>query len=134
MLERHGAKVHSESMVRQNENQAYMIGFNLEGDEFRIVEMVLPVKDERDITASRRQAVTRVHHRVKQLLMDAEIYGAKSAMVQYLVDPDSKQTMGELVLSAQGLKLPATIQARIEKPFLPAGPGGAVIIEGTIIK
>lgn len=68
---------------------AFMLGFELQGDRFKVVWPVLPTRggDER---AARRQAVTMLYHHVKAACVSAQVLGARTAFFSFLLLPDGR--------------------------------------------
>jgi len=71
---------------------AYMLGFSIGGDNFKIVWPVLPTKSGKDEKAARIQAATMLHHDVKAKCISAAVLGARAAFFSYLVLPDGRTT------------------------------------------
>lgn len=69
---------------------AYMLGFELQGERFRVVWPVLPSKGG-DELAARRQAATMLYHHVKQACIDAQVLGARAAFFSHLLLPDGRR-------------------------------------------
>jgi hypothetical protein len=90
-----GGKVHSDLIGTINGKTAVMIGFEIAGDQYKIIYTVLAVRDQRDLLAAKRQAVTAMYHEVKALIVSAKFRGIRGAFHSYLVLPDGR-TAGEL--------------------------------------
>lgn len=79
---------------------AYMLGFELGGQKFKIIWPVLSSKKQETI-AARRQATTFIYHDVKARVMSAKVLGTRAAFFSYLQLPDgrtaSQATVDELV-------------------------------------
>ena len=69
--------------------EAYMLGFAIDGQKFKIVWPVLPSKEGNNI-AARRQAATMLYHDVKAKTISATVLGVKSAFFSYLMLPDGR--------------------------------------------
>ena len=72
-------------------HSAYMLGFEIEGQKFKIVWPVLLSKYKEDV-AARRQATTFIYHDVKARVMSAKVLGTKAAFFGYLQLPDGRTT------------------------------------------
>jgi hypothetical protein len=83
-----GGKVHSDLIGTINGKTAVMIGFEIAGDQYKIIYTVLAVRDQRDLLAAKRQAVTAI-------IVSAKFRGIRGAFHSYLVLPDGR-TAGEL--------------------------------------
>lgn len=66
---------------------AYMLAFEIAGEQFKIVWPVLPSGDER---AARRQAATMLFHDVKQRCISSQVLGARQAFFAYWRLPDGR--------------------------------------------
>jgi len=104
----------AEGMDATTGREAYMIGFELQGDRFKIIWPVLPTRSgSRDsLKAARRQAATMLYHHVKAACMDARVRGGRIAFFSALLLPDgrtaSQVATPELALDlSQILNLPA---------------------------
>ena len=75
---------------------AYMIAFELEGDQFKIVWPVLPSRGENE-RAARVQAATMLYHDVKARCVSAKVRGARAAFFSYLLLPDGRTAAGASV-------------------------------------
>jgi len=114
-----GGKVLAEAFGREEDSgrAAYMLGFELDGERFKVVWPVLPSND--DESAARRQAATMLYHDVKQRCISSRVLGARQAFFSYLLLPDG--------MSVSDLSLPE-IASRVPRYFrsqmLPDGRGG----------
>ena len=68
---------------------AFMLTFEIEGDNFKILWPVLPSRGKND-HAARIQAVTLLHHDVKAKCMKAAVFGARAAFFSYCMLPDGR--------------------------------------------
>lgn len=87
-----GGIIKGEAFVKnESGNGAYMLGFELEGDPFKLMWPVLPTKtgDER---AAKVQAATLLYHDVVARCMTAVILGNRAAFFAFLVLPDGRTT------------------------------------------
>lgn len=70
---------------------AYMMAFEIEGDQFKVIWPVLPSKKGNEI-AARRQAATMLYHDIKAKCLSAVVLGARAAFFSYLLLPDGRTT------------------------------------------
>lgn len=89
-----GGKVTAESIVRQGEEAAIMVAFELGGDVFRLVWPVLHSDNRR---AAQIQAATALYHDVKARCVRAKFLGARPAFLDALILPNG-QTVAETSL------------------------------------
>lgn len=77
--------------------EAYMLGFELAGERYKIVWLVLPTwgSSETDNRSARRQAATSLYHDVKSKCVAAKRYGDQFGFFQYRVLPNG-QSINEL--------------------------------------
>ena len=68
---------------------AFMLAFEIEGDNFKVVWPVLPSKRGNE-KAARRQAATMLYHDVKAKCLSAVVLGARAAFFSYLLLPDGR--------------------------------------------
>ena len=89
-IEKFGGKVLAEGFGSNSEGQAaYMIGFEMEADKFKVVWPVLPSEDNNEKSA-RIQAATMLYHDVKAKCISATVLGARAAFFSYLLLPDGR--------------------------------------------
>ena len=69
--------------------KAYMITFQIDGTDYKMVWPVLESKNNNDL-AARRQATTFMFHDIKAKCMSSLIIGTKSAFFSYLLLPDGR--------------------------------------------
>jgi hypothetical protein len=94
-IEELGGKVLAEGFGSNDEGKAaYMIGFEIEGDKFKIIWPVLPSKNKETI-AARRQAATMLYHYIKSVCLYAVIVGARTAFFSHYLLPDGR-TAGQI--------------------------------------
>lgn len=114
-----GGKVTGEGIVRQGEQTAVMVAFELGGDDFRLVWPVLHSRSG-DKRAAQIQAVTALYHNVKARCVRTKFQGARAAFLDGLLLPDGR-TVGEASLPELmsgvpqllgGLALPAPIDGQ----------------------
>jgi len=68
---------------------AFMIGFEMQGDKFKVIWPILPSKNK-DVKAAKIQAATMLYHDVKAKCISATVLGAKAAFFSYLMLPDGR--------------------------------------------
>ena len=68
---------------------AYMLGFELAGERFKIVWPVLTSKGG-DVRSARRQAATMLYHHVKAACMSSVVLGSRAAFFAHLMLPDGR--------------------------------------------
>ena len=85
-----GGQVKAEGFGREPDSgrSAYMLGFQIGGDEFKIVQPVLPTKYPKGERAARIQAATFIYHDVKAKVIRIAIFGARTAFFEYLMLPN----------------------------------------------
>ncbi len=91
-----GGKVTGEGIVRQDEQAAIMVTFELGDDDFRLVWSVLHSRSG-DRRAAQIQAVTALYHDVKARCVRAKFQGPRAAFLDGLLLPDGR-TVGEASL------------------------------------
>jgi hypothetical protein len=96
LIKKSGGKILSEAFGTAMGRGAFMLVFEKNAEQFKIVWPVLPSKS-RDEMAARRQAATLMFYDVKAKLMTACVLGTKTAFFQYYVLPDGRTT-GEVAL------------------------------------
>ena len=68
---------------------AFMLAFEIEGDNFKVVWPVLPSKTKKGL-AARRQAATMLFHDIKAKCLSAVVLGARVAFFSYLMLPNGR--------------------------------------------
>lgn len=68
----------------------YMIAFELQDEKYKIIWPVLPVKNEGDYVAAKRQAATLLYHDVKNKCLKALVFGFRTAFFDYLMIEDGR--------------------------------------------
>ncbi|MBW7995385.1 MAG: hypothetical protein FVQ81_02195 [Candidatus Glassbacteria bacterium] len=95
--------------IARGHGKCYLFVFELEGGSFRLMWPVLPVRSEKDELAAQRQACTMIFHDVKARCVTADVLGARSAFLGYLLLPGGKTaselTDPELAADLSGLLL-----------------------------
>lgn len=85
-----GGKVLAEGFGSNHEGKAaFMIGFEIEADKFKIVWPVLPSKNGEE-GAARRQAATMLYHYTKGICLYAVVVGARAAFFSHYMLPDGR--------------------------------------------
>lgn len=88
-IERLGGNVLAEGFGSAEDREAYMLGFEIDGQKFKIVWPVLPSKKGNTL-AARRQAATMLYHDVKAKSISASVLGTRKAFFSYLLLPDGR--------------------------------------------
>ncbi len=89
-IDKVGGKVNESGIIRQQDNEVVLVGFKLEGDQFRLVWPVL-AHDPRENQAAVRQAATMLYHDVKSRCVAAMVKGARWAFHAEMVLPNGMQ-------------------------------------------
>lgn len=93
---------------------AYMLAFEIEGNNFKVVWPVLPSKKGNEI-AARRQAATMLYHDTKAKYLGAVVLGVRAAFFSYLLLPDGRTAM-EASLPELAEGIPALFAANQLEP------------------
>lgn len=88
LIEGHGGRVLSRGYGKADGRAAYMIGFELEGNRYKIVWPVLSTK--RSEQAARIQAATLMYHDVKAKIVSSLVLGNRAAFFQYMMLNDGR--------------------------------------------
>jgi len=89
-IEQLGGKVMAEGFGSDAESRsAFMLGFEMSGDSFKIVWPVLTSKRGNTL-AARIQAATMLYHYVKSVCLYAVIVGTRAAFFSHLMLPDGR--------------------------------------------
>ncbi len=88
-IERAGGAVQKEAFGREGGRAAYMLTFEVGGDEFKIIWRVLPSRAGNE-RAARIQAATALYHEVKSRCVSARWLGVRAAFFPYLALPDGR--------------------------------------------
>lgn len=75
---------------------AYMVGFDLAGQPYKIVWPILTSKTGDEVSA-KRQAMTMMYHDVKSRIVSAKVLGLRAAFFSYLMLPGG-QTASQLAV------------------------------------
>lgn len=92
--------------------QAYFMAFQIEGQQYKIVQPVLESKSGND-TAARRQAATLIYHDVKAKCLRATVVGHHRAFFNYILLPDGR-TAEEATLGEVAAGIPYVSRKEIE--------------------
>jgi hypothetical protein len=90
LIRGHGGKVLARAFSQAEGRAAYLLGFELEGQRYKIVWPVLSTK--KSIEAARVQAVTLMYHDIKARILTAKVLGNRVAFFAYLLLPDGRTT------------------------------------------
>ena len=104
---------------------AFMLAFEIEGDNFKVVWPVLPSKTKKEL-AARRQAATMLYHDTKARCLSAVVLGVQAAFFSYLLLPD-----GRTAVEASLPELAEGIPSMFAANQLEAGDN---IIEGEVLE
>lgn len=69
---------------------AYMFIFEIENDQFKIIQPILPTYSGKDELAAKRQAVTIMYHDIKAKCVNVLIKGARTVFFEYLMLPNGQ--------------------------------------------
>lgn len=72
-----------------NGRAAYMLGFELDGQRYKVVWPVLPSKSKNE-RAAKVQAATMLYHDIKAKCVTAKVMGSRAAFFSYLLLPDGR--------------------------------------------
>jgi len=70
-------------------NSAFLIAFEIGGDQFKVIWPVLPTKTKKE-RAAKIQAATFLYHDIKAKCLSATILGARMAFFSYLLLSDGR--------------------------------------------
>ena len=88
-IERIGGKILAEGYGSQDGNAAYMLAFELGGEQFKIVWPVLPSRTDKP-RAARVQAATMLYRDLKARCVSAQVLGARTAFFAFLMLADGR--------------------------------------------
>jgi hypothetical protein len=114
LIRGHSGKVLARAFSQAEGRAAYLLGFELDGERYKVVWPVLPTK--RSIEAARVQAVTLMYHDIKAKLMTALVLGNRTAFFPYLLLPDGRHTVVEVADPDLAAMLPD-----LQRPLLGSG-------------
>ena len=86
-IEEIGGTVLAEGFGNSLGQAAYMLGFEIGGDKFKVV---WPVLASDESLAARRQAATMLYHHVKAACMSSIVLGTRTAFFAHLMLPDGR--------------------------------------------
>lgn len=89
LIENFGGVIVSSGFGNDQKKAAYMIQFNLDGEQYRIIWPVL-ASERGDSFSARRQAVTMLYHDVKAKCVSSQVLGFRTAFFSWLVLPDGR--------------------------------------------
>lgn len=89
-----GGSVLAEAFGSDGGRSAYILGFEIGGEKFKMVWPVVKSKSG-DVSAERRQAATTLYHVVKAKCLDMVVRGARVAFAGELLLPNGR-TVGEM--------------------------------------
>ncbi len=115
LIRGHGGKILARAFSQAEGRAAYLLGFELQGERYKVVWPVLPTK--RSAEAARVQAVTLMHHHIKSLIMAAKVLGNRTAFFAHLLLPDGRTTA-----QVADAELAATLPD-LNRPLLGSGKG-----------
>jgi len=84
-----GGSVNSHAFGADGGKSAFMLQFDLDGQQFKIVWPVLESKSG-NYLAARRQAATMLFHHVKAKCISAQVLGARVSFFAHLMLPDGR--------------------------------------------
>lgn len=82
-----------------NSKAAYMLGFELDGQQYKIVWPVLPSKSG-NTRAAKIQAATMLYHDVKAKCVSAKVLGNRAAFFSYLLLPNGRNVVESTLTDA----------------------------------
>jgi len=87
-IRRAGGTVQAEAFGSDASGRAaYMLTFQIGGDQFKLVWPVLESRDPKNEQAARVQAATMLYHDIKAKCVTAKVMGARAAFLPYLLLP-----------------------------------------------
>jgi len=89
LIEDFGGVVLSSGFGNTQEKAAYMIQFNLNGEQYRIIWPVL-LSEGGENFAARRQAATMLYHDIKAKCVASQALGMRTAFFPWLALPDGR--------------------------------------------
>jgi hypothetical protein len=108
LIKKSGGKILSEAFGSAMGRGAFMLAFEKNSEQFKIIWPVLPSRGKDEI-AARRQAATLMFYDVKAKLMTASVLGTRTAFFQYYVLPDGR-TAGEVALPELAYAFPPLLK------------------------
>jgi len=90
LIQEHGGTVLRRAFGKDENRAAYMLGFELDGQHYKVVWPVLSTKKSEQ--AARIQAATLMYHDIKAKILTAKVLGNRVAFFQYLMLSDGRTT------------------------------------------
>lgn len=114
-LEELGAKIEAEGFGMDGKGRsAYMLGFSIQGDAFKIIWPVMKSNKENE-RAARVQAATMLYHYVKGVALRAVVCGTRDAFFSHILLPDGR--VASQVVSDELLELGDLFPKQIQIPY-----------------
>jgi len=114
-LEELGAKIEAEGFGMDGKGRsAYMLGFSIQGDAFKIIWPVMRSNKENE-KAARVQAATMLYHYVKGVALRAVVCGTRDAFFSHLALPDGR--VASQIVSDELLELGDLFPKQIQIPY-----------------
>lgn len=107
-----GGNVFAEAFGADAGRSAYILGFEIGGEKFKMVWPVIKSKSG-DVSAERRQAATTLYHVVKAKCLDVVVRGPRVAFAGEWLLPNGR-TMGEMTSEELMRAIPLMLSAPIE--------------------
>jgi hypothetical protein len=85
-----GGSIQAEGFGSTGGHAGYMLAFTIQGQKFKVVWPVLPIRYGNKEVDARRQAATLLYHDIKAKAMTASVMGARVAFFSYLALPDGR--------------------------------------------
>ncbi len=108
LIKKSGGKILSEAFGTAMGRGAFMLTFEVKGEQFKIIWPVLPSRGKDEMSA-RRQAATLMFYDVKAKLMTAAVLGFRTAFFQYVLLPDGR-TAGEMAAPELAYSFPPMLR------------------------
>lgn len=89
-IEALGAVTKAQGFGHADGKMAYMLGFEIGGDKFKVIWPVLPQKYLDGERAAKVQAATMLYHYVKSVCLFAVVVGPKTAFFSHYMLPDGR--------------------------------------------
>ena len=93
-IERMGGKVTTRGYIDDDGKKAYLLGFKVNEDLFKVIWPVCPSRTG-DESAARIQAATMLYHDIKAKSLKVRIFGARTSFFEYYALPDGR-TAGQV--------------------------------------
>ena len=108
-IEEVGGVINAEAYGSMSGKAAFMLGFTIDGEKFKVVFPVLESKSGK-VGAAKRQAATMLYHDIKAKCMVANLLGTRAAFFSYLMLPDGR-TMSEVATPELSEVFPLQLQS-----------------------